>query len=856
MKNKKGFTLTEILATIVILGIILAIAVPSYNALSKKFEKEYYDKLDKSVLAAAKSYWKDNPDKRPNELLKTNYIELDDLIKQKHIENVTEYKDKKSLKGYIIIINVGNGKYDYKTCIKNDSETWRSWDGLKEKEKNNINNYCNEIWKKKYTVNYNTITDDRVYLYVDEDYEMNENNSNELRKKLGTAKVASVTDSDGHTLKEITIADGEDNKVYPENVTAVALNEKRTFKLEYSNGTRDLEVFKYDAPLVSTEGNKVTLKVKDDNKNLMTDLGLTTSKYQQYVNGKWEDISCEGTKKEECSISYRGTGTLEVKYRFIDSDIPGNYRLTGSRDYGNISNESETYTINLTTPELSVTPHIGNIKGANYNGEWTNEDVYFQIAGKDIKFAYRTSLNGNWKEESSIPESIKTTVKNGKVLNTTYQFADASGKSEHSKENPLEYSVKIDKIKPTIEVKIYDTNGNEHKTGFLESWTNKDLVLVAKVEDKHSGIKKVSYNLFGDFDEYEGDNNSRIYTTLLNSSTSSVTIEATDNAGNIAGKTINVKIDKLKPQCSITNDYNNNKLKATIVDLGGSGIASKGITPSLNEEKCSEGNSIFENVFDGALNILNLKTCYKYTKADMYTLTVQDGANNTSVCQITTKGNNSTTSPKEDLSKPIITLSSASQTSSDVTFSLTNPNNTGTLYYSFDKENWVEYPNENILLINWTGSRKVYAYVKGTTTKSETSEATGYCNKDGVWVTPNALEGTYFKLKFTLPNNPSGVTNGKYEYIYWGAVTTNDTENKQSSQTNECNLTKDLINNRKTITTSTTEKLYMKFQRQYYCFAVRPYRNKEITEINRWTIQRKHAKTVGTINSSNYNGVE
>ena len=149
MKNKKGFTLTEILATIVILGIILAIAVPSYNALSKKFEKEYYDKLDKSVLAAAKSYWKDNPDKRPKELLKSDHIMLDDLIKKKHIENVTEYRSKKGLKGYIIIINVGNGKYDYKTCIKNDSETWRSWDGLKEKDKNNINNYCNEIWKKK-----------------------------------------------------------------------------------------------------------------------------------------------------------------------------------------------------------------------------------------------------------------------------------------------------------------------------------------------------------------------------------------------------------------------------------------------------------------------------------------------------------------------------------------------------------------------------------------------------------------------------------------------------------------------------------------------------------------------------------
>ena len=842
MKNKKGFTLTEILATIVILGVILAIAVPSYNSLSKKFEKEYYDKLDKSVLAAAKSYWKDNSDKRPEELLKSDNIALDDLIKKKHIENVTEYRSKKGLEGYIIIINVGNGKYDYKTCIK-DEKNWSSWDKSKENDKNNINNYCNEIWIDNYTVNYNEITKDPVYLYVDEDYEMNENNSNELRKKLGTSKVASVKDSDGHTLKEITIADGEDNKVYPENVTAVALNEKRTFKLEYSNGTRDLEVFKYDAPLVSTDGNKVTLKVNNNDEGLIEKLRLKISKYQQYVNDKWEDISCKVDK--ECITSYNGTGSLEVKYRFIDSDTEGKYRLTGSRGYGNISDESETYTINLTTPELSVTPHIGSIKGPNYNGEWTNEDVYFQIAGKDIKFAYKTSLNGNWKEEASIPESIKTIVKNGKVLNTTYQFADANGKSEHSKKTPLEYPVKIDKVKPNIEVKIYDTNGNEYDTE-KAPWTNKNLVLVVKVEDKDSGIKEVKYNDFWNFDGYEGNDNSRIYTKLLDSTISSVKVEAIDNAGNKASNTTDVNIDKSKPYCIITDDSKNSRLKSIIFDMGGSGIKSKEINPTLNGEKCS---------------ILDTRTCYKYTKTNTkYTLTIIDNAGNKNTCEATPKSNTSSTPAKENLAKPIINLSPAPKTTSDITFTLTNPNSTGTLYYSFDKTNWVKYPHGDILLINWTGSRKVYAYVKGTTTNSEISEATGYCNKDGVSVSPNALEGTYFTLKFTLPNNPSGVTNGKYEYIYWGAVATDDTENKESSQTNKCDLTKDLtkdlINKRKIITTSTTEKLYMKFQRQYYCFAVRPYRDKEISEINRWTIQRKHAKTAGTINSSNYNGVK
>ena len=37
MKNNKGFTLTEILATLAIIGVIIAIAIPSFNLLSEKF---------------------------------------------------------------------------------------------------------------------------------------------------------------------------------------------------------------------------------------------------------------------------------------------------------------------------------------------------------------------------------------------------------------------------------------------------------------------------------------------------------------------------------------------------------------------------------------------------------------------------------------------------------------------------------------------------------------------------------------------------------------------------------------------------------------------------------------------------
>ena len=90
--NKKGFTLTEILAVIAILGVILAIAVPSYNSLSKKFEKAYYEKLEGSILAAAKSYYKENAESRPAELLYSNVVTFSELIDNKNIDDIKGYK--------------------------------------------------------------------------------------------------------------------------------------------------------------------------------------------------------------------------------------------------------------------------------------------------------------------------------------------------------------------------------------------------------------------------------------------------------------------------------------------------------------------------------------------------------------------------------------------------------------------------------------------------------------------------------------------------------------------------------------------------------------------------------------------
>lgn len=56
MKDKKGFTLTELLAVIVLIGVILAIAVPSYQSYVTRTKKEVLKSYQANIIDAANQY--------------------------------------------------------------------------------------------------------------------------------------------------------------------------------------------------------------------------------------------------------------------------------------------------------------------------------------------------------------------------------------------------------------------------------------------------------------------------------------------------------------------------------------------------------------------------------------------------------------------------------------------------------------------------------------------------------------------------------------------------------------------------------------------------------------------------------
>lgn len=58
--NNKGFTLTELLATIVILGVVALIAVPAVRGIANNLKEDMLEEKKKLILKNAKLYAEDN----------------------------------------------------------------------------------------------------------------------------------------------------------------------------------------------------------------------------------------------------------------------------------------------------------------------------------------------------------------------------------------------------------------------------------------------------------------------------------------------------------------------------------------------------------------------------------------------------------------------------------------------------------------------------------------------------------------------------------------------------------------------------------------------------------------------------
>lgn len=80
--NNKGFTLVEILGTIVIIGILMGMGIVAYSRYRNKANTTSYKVIEKNAISAAEEYFIDNPNK--------NKVTLDELVNESYLETIQD----------------------------------------------------------------------------------------------------------------------------------------------------------------------------------------------------------------------------------------------------------------------------------------------------------------------------------------------------------------------------------------------------------------------------------------------------------------------------------------------------------------------------------------------------------------------------------------------------------------------------------------------------------------------------------------------------------------------------------------------------------------------------------------------
>jgi type IV pilus assembly protein PilA len=81
LKNKKGFSLVELLAVVVILGLLSTIGIVTVNTLVDKAKQEKMDSQKNTITLSAQTYMQNNKNLVPKIIGESSIIKISDLKK-------------------------------------------------------------------------------------------------------------------------------------------------------------------------------------------------------------------------------------------------------------------------------------------------------------------------------------------------------------------------------------------------------------------------------------------------------------------------------------------------------------------------------------------------------------------------------------------------------------------------------------------------------------------------------------------------------------------------------------------------------------------------------------------------------
>ncbi len=425
MKERKGFTLIEIIAAVIILGIISIIAVITYTNSMQEFRESYYVSLERSLTESGKEFFNDNRNYRPTSIFAAQKVPISILEAKSYIDDIIDYTGKKCDKSsYVIAIKTSKNDYVYHTCLVCSEDTYSN---LEDK-------YCDSVWDDATTVRPSLEEFDDLYVYKNTSQE-------KLRNKLLASVSITKYDRNGNII-ETADGDGVDGvpQILPENIDVVDTSKIGTYIVtyKYNNKSVDRRVHVYEnsePEVVITKTNKYAKTIVEDGvtedtkttvyssgdwaqdinlsftpgSNFYSESGQKVSQYQWNKDGKWQKICDSIGADGSCTLDYRTEMNEEIAFRVVDTE-------------GNISKETTTVVIRIdrTNPTCTLTKE--GTPGVN---DWFHSNVIVKFDTiKDQQSMISEAKSGIGF--NSIRRGVETYSSSSRTNNVSLQHTDES----------------------------------------------------------------------------------------------------------------------------------------------------------------------------------------------------------------------------------------------------------------------------------------------------------------------------------------------------------------------------------------------------------------------------------------------
>ncbi len=525
MKNK-GFTIVEILVAIVILGIIMAIAIPSYINISDKSKKEASVNKVKQIELAAEKWADENNLSSPisipvYQLINNGYISADEGSDDSVIDPYTEEDIKCNTVNITLEDNIPTAVYtDEKLtdCVavieeQNDPNI------IVEAYKINDDNSLSELEINTSTNEFGWSNKD-VLIVTDTIYEIKENSSfiyigsgiNET-KTSNKCEFENKVPTNIENCKNMLIIE-EINSIIDLNITIETTEGLKTArkKIKIDNVAPVLDI-KVDNTTWINEKREISINTSD---------GLVGSGIDSvYINTENKIPSGEGNK-----IDNNGNAIIK--------EDNGTYYLFTTDKAGNVSNGAQVKVekVDLIKPSIAATTD---------NTSWVNKDRDINITASDTGNSPNDSgiinIYVNTKESTSGAELVNNynelqslTEKISKDNGTYYLYAEdlVGNISDYEK---IEIS-KVDKTPPEI---VISSTQNKITTNVYPVGST----ITISCEDKESGLSTSSQSGLTDTEETAQSLSGKM--SLSQIKTYIASMNCTNNAQSNTNENLNIK---------------------------------------------------------------------------------------------------------------------------------------------------------------------------------------------------------------------------------------------------------------------------------------------------------------------------